>query len=160
MDGRTFRAFRHFPVKCKPSVVIVKAREINSHLFLVLDPVVYQSFLLSKSFSNAQAYCQSHGGNLASFVSQDEINAIIEVLSNSAWTGLYCKKTSKAWSFIDGSNTTFAMSLLQSSCNCDKCVKINEDGTLDPVQCDTSTEFVCQTGHRIIDPTNPPGSTG
>lgn len=131
------------------------------HLFLVLDSVVYHSFLLSKSFSDGQAYRQSQGGNLASFVNQDEINAVIEVLvSDSAWTGLYCKKTSEAWSFIDGSNTTFAMSLLQSSCNCDKCVKINEDGTLDPVQCGSSTEFVCQTGHRIIDPTNPPGSTG
>ena len=57
--------------------------------------MVYHGFFYAKSFNGAQTYCQSrvNGGNLASFINQDEIEAIIKVLPRSriAWTGLCCK---------------------------------------------------------------------
>ena len=127
--------------------------------------MVYHWFFYAKSFNNAQTYCQSrvNGGTLASFISQDKIEAIIKVLPRSriAWTGLCCKKLSKSWSFIDGT-------VQHSPCHCFKallclrytCVKILKDGTLQSVSCDFTGEFVCQTNQRLLDPTNLPGSSG
>ena len=127
--------------------------------------MVYHWFFYAKSFNSAQTYCQSrvNGGNLASFISQDKIEAIIKVLPRSriAWTGLCCKKLSKSWSFIDGTDTAFALSLLQSpACASGTCVKIHKDGTLQSVSCDFTGEFVCQTSQRLLDPTNLAGSSG
>jgi hypothetical protein len=42
--------------------------------------VNYFGYGSSKSPSQAQGYCQSIGGNLASFVSQDDIDRIISVI--------------------------------------------------------------------------------
>ena len=125
----------------------------------------YHGYFDEKSFNSSQTFCQGLGndGNLASFINQDEIKEIIKALGSSkiAWTGLCCKNMSKSWSFIDGTDTEFALSLLQSpACVPGTCVKIHKNGTLQSVSCDFPGRLVCQTGQRLFDPTNLPGSAG
>lgn len=112
----------------------------------------------SKQYSQAQALCQAleGGANLASFVNQDNINKIKESVENidsswDYWTGLKYTKSSGIWSFIDGADTTFAVSkvTLPQNVHEDQCVKINgNNGQLSVTHCTEARPCVCQLGQH------------
>ena len=132
------------------------------YIFFVLG-VNYFGYGSSKSPSPAQGDCSQIGGNLASFVSQDDIDRIISVMPDSSWyywTGLKYTQSSNSWSFIDGTDTTFALSMIGAqSYSSDKCVLIQSSGTFVPTHCTESRQFICQIGQHPI-PTDPPSSSG
>ena len=127
--------------------------------FFVLG-VNYQAWGDVKSHSNAQTLCQTRGGtNLASFVSQDNINRIEESIAQiqgsgswDFWTGLKYTKSSDTWSFIDGTDTTFALSQVNlpemQNVHTDQCMMIRGNGDLSITHCSESRRVVCQNGHH------------
>ena len=120
----------------------------------------YQAWGDVKSHSNAQTLCQTRGGtNLASFVSQDNINSIVGSIAQiqgsgswNFWTGLKYAKSSDTWSFIDGAETMFALSKVNlaqmQNVHNDQCMMIRGDGHLSITHCTESRRVVCQDGHH------------
>ncbi len=120
----------------------------------------------SASPSDAQVACSGTGGNLASFISQDDIDNMKNVMPDPYWyywTGLRYTKSSDSWSFIDGTNTVFALSKLPTltthSYHSDKCVKMRGNGALYPTHCTEVRHYICQIGQHPV-PTDPPSSSG
>lgn len=112
----------------------------------------YTAWTVFKSHSDAQTFCQAVGTNLASFVSEDNSNSMIESIrqvggsdNSYYWTGLKYIKSSGTWSFIDGADTTFAVSKVTPPQNVhsDKCVMIRGDGQLFVTFCTEERRFVC-----------------
>lgn len=75
------------------------------------------------------------------------------------WTGLKYNKSADTWYFMDGTDTTFALSKVHGKqyFELDKCVVIRNNGTIYPIDCAEQNEFICQTGQ---DPTNLPTLSG
>ena len=126
--------------------------------------VHYYAYGFIRSYPNAQALCEnSNGSNLASFVSEDDIYSMVKIMPDpnwGYWTGLKYTHLSDSWSFIDGTDTAFALSkiLMNTTYHSDMCVLIRGDGIY-PRHCSEVRLFICQTGQ---DPafTVPPGSAG
>lgn len=117
------------------------------------------------SHSEAQGACQKQhsGGNLASFVSEDNINSMIESIEQIPgserlyfWTGLKYTQANDTWSFIDGANTTLAVSIVRRLPTNSSCVSIRGDGNLSVTLCGESKPFICQV---VQDRTDPSGAT-
>ena len=123
----------------------------QGYLF-VLGDSPYLAWGLCRLHSEAQNFCQKQDKNLASFVSQDDIECMkgrieqVESQNESFWTGLRCTTSNGTWSFIDGADTTFAASKvnLTSCVNSDLCVMIHRDGRFSVTLCDTRGGFVCR----------------
>ncbi len=76
------------------------------------------------------------------------------------WTGLRYTKSSESWSFIDGTDTVFALSKLSAhSYHSDKCVKMLGNEALYPTDCNEVRPFICQYGQLPVS-TDPPSSSG
>ena len=65
-----------------------------------------------------------------------------------------------SWSFIDGTDTTFAMTkITPQTYHSNQCVMIRGDGILNPTHCTESRRHICQDGrHPVL--TDPPSSSG
>ncbi len=118
-------------------------------------------------FAAAQNKCRDMGGNLASFTSQNDINRMILGQPNQPyrptdpsweyWTGLayYSSGSSGSWSFVDGTNTSFALTLLDpnptsSYYDSDKCVLISGERKLRAITCDERRKYICQIAQHEI----------
>ena len=119
----------------------------------------YVGWIVSKSHSEAQKFCQQHNQSLASFISQENINYIKRVIQQmkigsdvDCWTGLMYIESNDTWSFVDGADTTFAVSNVTRPQNIqnDKCVMIHSNGHLSVTHCTEIRPFVCQGGKHSI----------
>ena len=104
---------------------------------------------MAKTQKEAQAYCKMHtDGNLTSFTSQGDIDKIMSVVHNLAqkviWTGLMYIKSTDSWTFIDGADTSFAVSMILGIHDKDTCVVMSA-GILLKFTCGESLFYICQT---------------
>ena len=129
----------------------------NTLVLFVLGVVQYEVFNEQLSYSDAQSYCVNQNSlNLASFVSQDSLGNMISYIrsqnspSSYYWTGLKHTKSSNTWSFMDGADTTFAVSqvTLPSGAQNDQCVLISGTGELSVTHCTEGRGIVCQSGQH------------
>ena len=135
---------------------------ILTGVFFVLGVDYQASADVLKSHLEAPTLCQERTStNLASFVSQDNINSFVESIapiqgsgSWDFWTGLQHAKSNDTWSFIDGADTTFALSKVNlaqmQNVHNDQCMMIRGDGHLSITHCTESRRVVCQDGHHPI----------
>ncbi len=113
--------------------------------------VRFYAFNFTRSYPAAQIFCENlNVSNLASFVSEDDINSMVKVMPDPKlryWTGLKYTHLNDSWSFIDGTDTAFALSkiLMNATYHSDMCVLISGDGIY-PTHCTEVRLFICQTG--------------
>ena len=88
---------------------------------------------------------------------------MIKVMTDGShyyWTGLMFTHSTDSWSFIDGTDTTFAMTkITPQTYHSNQCVMIRGDGILNPTHCTESRRHICQDGRHPV-PTDPPSSSG
>ncbi len=127
--------------------------------------VRYSAYGFTRSYSDAKTFCENLGGsNLASFVSEDDINSMVKVMPDpnlGYWTGLKYTHLSASWSFTDGTDTAFALSkiLMNATYHSDMCVLISGD-RIYPTHCTEARLFICQTGQDpafTVPPSSPAG---
>ena len=142
---------------------------VYMHTGLKLTLVTFWNFIGGVSYhfddeginrEKPQEKCRGMGGNLPSFTSQDDINIIIDLITDQNWeywTGLKYNKSdsSGSWIFDDGTNTSFALTLFDATRRAypsghDECVLISGAGELRATTCDEGRKYICQiTQHEI-----------
>ena len=133
------------------------------HTKMTKGAVTYHGDDTPRSRYDARRSCEGRGYNLASFTSQDDINEMKNVMTDQShfyWTGLMFTHSTRSWGFIDGADTTFAMTKITAQTyHSNQCVMIRGDGTLNPTHCTEARRYICQHGRHPA-PTDPPNSSG
>ncbi|XP_014827726.1 PREDICTED: galactose-specific lectin nattectin-like, partial [Poecilia mexicana] len=105
-------------------------------------------------WAEAEQYCISHGGNLASIHNREEYafirNLIFHVAGNNrrTWVGGYDAVEEGTWQWSDGSRNDFTMwgSGEPNNLNTENCMEINvnEQDCVSDVVCDRNNAFICK----------------